>query len=221
MRRRVPPTSPQLWFLLGYAARLANKGSLSVEAYSHGLRLNPSSLDGLSGLAQSYRMIGKTDEAEALLKRVVAADPKRIDDEISLAELYIKSGDYAVALPWLNRAEQTQPGTRSELLLAITYQRLKQLDQANHYLELAKSRAPENSEVERALAGYYLETGSYAEAITALEGDPQPKAGHQGGAGVCLPAERQSDRVCAGSIPRPPTRRPKTWGYSFLRRRPT
>ena len=49
------------------------------------------------------------------------------------AELYIKSGDYAVALPWLNRAEQTQPGTRSELLLAITYQRLKQLDQANHY----------------------------------------------------------------------------------------
>ena len=105
----------------------------------------------------------------------MAADPKRIDDEISLAELYIKSGDYAVALPWLNRAEQTQPGTRSELLLAITYQRLKQLDQANHYLELAKSRAPENSEVERALAGYYLETGSYAEAITALEGIRNPK----------------------------------------------
>lgn len=63
------PNDPQLWFLLGYAARLANKGSLSVEAYSHGLRLNPSSLDGLSGLAQSYRMIGKTDEAEALLKK--------------------------------------------------------------------------------------------------------------------------------------------------------
>ena len=84
--------------------------------------------------------------------------------------MYIKSGDYAVALPWLNRAEQTQPGTRSELLLAITYQRLKQLDQANHYLELAKSRAPENTEVERALAGYYLETGSYAEAIASLEG---------------------------------------------------
>jgi tetratricopeptide (TPR) repeat protein len=169
------PNEPQLWFLLGYAARLDGKGPLSVEAYTHGLRLNPSSLDGLSGLAQSYRMVGKNDEAEALLKRVVAADPKRVDDEISLGELYIKDGQYGSALPWLNRAEQTQPGTRSELLLAIAYQRLKQLDQANRYLELAKGRSPDNPEVQRSLAGYYLETGSYPEAISALEAIRNPR----------------------------------------------
>src|SRR5271156_6402393 len=169
------PNEPQLWCLLGYAARLDGKGPLSVEAYTHGLRLNPSSLDGLSGLAQSYRMVGKNDEAEALLKRVVAADPKRIDDLISLGELYIKDGQYGSALPWLNRAEQTQPGTRSELLLAIAYQRLKQLDQANRYLELAKGRSPDNPEVQRSLAGYYLETGSYPEAISALEAIRNPK----------------------------------------------
>ena len=169
------PNDAQLWFLLGYAARLDGKGPLSVEAYSHGLRLNPSSLDGLSGLAQSYRMVGKTEEAESLLRRVVAADPKRIDDAISLGELYIKDGQYGAAVQWLNRAEQTQPGTRSELLLAIAYQRQKQFDQANHYLELAKGRSPDNPEVQRSLAGFYLETGSYADAIASLEAIRNPK----------------------------------------------
>jgi tetratricopeptide (TPR) repeat protein len=172
---RAAPNDPQLWFLLGYAARLDNKAQQSVDAYSHGLRLNPGSLDGLSGLAQSYRMMGRNEEAESLLKRVVAADPKRIDDEISLGELYIKDGAYASALPWLNRAEQAQPGTRSELLLAIAYQRLKQLDKANQYLELAKGRSPDNPEVQRSLAGFYLETGSYAEAIASLEAIRNPK----------------------------------------------
>ncbi len=105
----------------------------------------------------------------ALLKRVLAADPKRIDDELSLGELYIKSGDYTAAIGALSRAEQMQPGTRSELLMAIAYDHMKQLDQANHYLELAKGRAPDNPEVQRSLAGYYLETGNYPEAIASLQ----------------------------------------------------
>ncbi len=169
------PNDPQLWFLLGYASRLDGKPGPSIDAYTHGLKLNPGSLDGLSGLAQSYRVEGRNDEAEALLKRVVLADPKRIDDEISLGELYIKDGNYNAALPWLHRAEQTQPGTRSELLLAIAYERLKNLDQANRYLELAKGRAPDNPEVQRSLAGFYLETNSYPEAIAALEAIHNPK----------------------------------------------
>lgn len=169
------PNDPQLWFLLGYAARLDGKPTLSVDAYNRGLRLNPSSLDGLSGLAQSYRMMGRTDDAVALLKRVLAADPKRIDDQLSLGELYIKSGDYTAAIAGLGRAEQLQPSTRSELLMAIAYQRLKQFDQANHYLELAKGRAPDNPEVQRSLAGYYLETGNYPEAIASLQSIRNPK----------------------------------------------
>ena len=43
------PGDPQLWFLLGYVARLAGKTQASVDAYDHGLRLNPSSLEGQSG----------------------------------------------------------------------------------------------------------------------------------------------------------------------------
>ena len=76
---------------------------------------------------------------------------------------------YAAALEVLVRAEQIQPGARSELLIAIAYEHQKQLDQANRYLELAKRHAPDNPDVQRSLAGYYRETGNYPAAIAALK----------------------------------------------------
>jgi cytochrome c-type biogenesis protein CcmH/NrfG len=49
---KAAPNDPQLWFLLGYAARLDGKFQLAVDSYSRGIRINPSSLDGISGLSQ-------------------------------------------------------------------------------------------------------------------------------------------------------------------------
>lgn len=163
------PNEAQLWFLLGYAARLDRKFQLAADSYSRGLRLDPSSLDGLSGLAQTYSNMGRTDDAERLLKQVLASDPKRVDDSVLLGELLLRSGDYSGALNALGRAERLEPGVRQELLMALSYQHLKQFDQANHYLELAKQHAPNNPEVQRSLAGYYRETGNYAAAIAALK----------------------------------------------------
>lgn len=170
------PDNAQLWFLLGYAARLDSNFQLSTDAYNRGLRLSPSSLEGLSGLAQTYSIMGRIDEAEHLLKQVIASNPQRRDDTLLLGNLYMESGDYTAALDWLIRAERMQPDARSELLLAITYEHLKQMDMANHYLELAKRRAPNNPDVQRSLAGYYRQVGNYPEAIAALQSirNPQP-----------------------------------------------
>jgi tetratricopeptide (TPR) repeat protein len=162
------PNDPQLWLLLGYAARLNSRYQESVDAYSKALHLSPSSLDGLSGLGQTYSIMGKNDDAQRLLKQAIAEDPRRKDDAILLGDLNMRRGDYQGALEWLNHAERVQPGARSELLLAISYQHLKQMDLANHYLELAKHRDPDNPDVERSMAGYYRETGNYADAIAAL-----------------------------------------------------
>jgi tetratricopeptide (TPR) repeat protein len=163
------PNDPHLWFLLGYAARLARKSQVSLDAYNRGLRLAPSSLDGLSGLAQTYSVMGRRDEAERLLTQVIAADPKRIDDAEMLGEIQLRSGRYDQALSTLGRAEAAQPSARAELMMALAHQRLKRFDQANHYLALAKAHAPNNPEVERALAGFYRDTGNYAAAIAALK----------------------------------------------------
>ncbi len=171
------PNDPQLWFLLGYSARLDGKYGQSVDAYQRGLRLNGSSIDGTSGLAQTYNLMGRTAEAERLLKRVIAADPRRINDLLALADLYLKSANYTEALAWLGKAERIEPSANSELLMAVAYQHLKQMDMAGHYLELAKTRAPNNPDVGRSLGAFYRETGDYARAIDALTSirNPNPE----------------------------------------------
>ena len=166
---RAAPNDPRLWFLLGYAARLAGKSQLSVDAYSCGLRLNPSALDGLSGLAQTYSTMGRNEEAEHLLNQALSSDPKRINDAVLLGELFVRSGEYAPALDVLSRAEQIQPSARAELLMALAYEHQRQLDMADRYLELAKRRDPNNPDVQRSLGAFYRETGNYTAAIAALE----------------------------------------------------
>jgi tetratricopeptide (TPR) repeat protein len=168
------PNDPQLWFLFGYAARLDGKLGPSTDAYQHGLRLH-SSIDGMSGLAQTYSESGRIADAERLLKQVVAADPKRRVELCLLGDLSMRSGDYQGALGWLDRAERIQPAAQSELLLAVAYTHLKQSDMASHYLEIAKNRDPNNPDIERALAGFYRQTGDYGKAVDALTRIHSPK----------------------------------------------
>jgi tetratricopeptide (TPR) repeat protein len=170
------PNDPQLWFLLGYAARLASRYQLSLNAYNHGLGLLPGSLDALSGIAQDYSLMGRSADAEALLKKVLARDPNRRNDVLVLGQIYMHAKDYNNAIDWLGRAEHLRPDAHSELLLALSYQQLKQMDQAQHYLDMAKRRAPNNPDVQRSLAGYYREIGKYGDAIDALRSirHPQP-----------------------------------------------
>lgn len=168
------PSDPQFWFLLGYAARLDSRYQLSLDAYNHGLRLSPGSLDGQSGVAQDYSLMGRTAEAENLLKKIISADPRRRNDALLLGETYMHARDYDNAITYLNQAERLKPDARSELLLALSYQQLKQMDKASHYLDMAKRRSPNNPDVERSLAGYFRETGDYAQAIAALKSIRHP-----------------------------------------------
>ena len=170
------PNDAQLWFLYGYVARLDSKYQLSVDAYTKGLRIAPSALDGISGLAQTESVMGRTADAQRLLKQVLAADPKRANDAMVLGDLYMRSRDYGNAIDWLGRAEHTQPNARTELLLALSYQQLKQMDQANRYLKMAEQRAPNNPEVQRSMAGYYREVGNYTDAIKTLKSIRNPSS---------------------------------------------
>lgn len=169
------PSDPQLWFLLGYAARLNAKYQMSVDAYTHGLKISPSSLEGQSGLAQTYSAMGRNEDAERMLKQVVAADPRRVNDDLVLGDLYMRAGDYKSAVDALSRADRFHPDARSELLMAICYEHDNKLDLANKYLEGAKKRAPDNPEIQRSLAGYYRELGKYPQAIAALKAISHPK----------------------------------------------
>ncbi len=163
------PGDERLWFLLGYTQRLVGKTQASVDSYEHGLRINPSSLEGQSGLAQTYSRMGRREEAIQILTRVVEANSRRTTDVLLLGENLLQERKYDEALTHLQRAEQMKADARSELLIAITYERMDQPKQAERYLDMAKHRAPKNPEIIRALAGFYREMGNYPAAIAALK----------------------------------------------------
>lgn len=168
------PNNAQLWFLCGYAARLARRYSTSVDAYNHGLGIDPSSVEGQAGLAQTYSLMGREKDAEALLEKVVAESPRQPDNLVLLGNTYIELNDYKNAVGPLQRAEALKPGPRTELLLALSFEHLNQMSEASRYLHMAESRAPNNPDIERSLASFYTSTGDYSKALAQLQAIKNP-----------------------------------------------
>jgi tetratricopeptide (TPR) repeat protein len=170
------PNEARNWFLLGYTARLAGKYQASVDAYNHGLAKQPNSVEGLSGLAQTYMHMGKNDDAKRLLLQVIAANPRRPTDLAMAGELFMKTGDLARASALLERSEAIQPSVHAELLLAITYMKQKEPDKAKQLLDRAMKRGPGSADVFRAVAQFHREAHEYDEAIAILQRIPRPPA---------------------------------------------
>jgi tetratricopeptide (TPR) repeat protein len=168
---KAAPQNPELWFLLGYAARLGERYQQSIDAYNHGLKLQPGSIRGLAGLAQTYAKMGRDDEASQLLRRVVEAAPKDANS-LQLAGELLLSSDPQRAIELLQRAGALQPSAHTDLLISHAYMRLGQPDEAKKYLSRAKNRAPRDTEVLRAVAGEYRDQGQYDLAIQTLQAVP-------------------------------------------------
>ena len=166
------PQNPELWFLLGYAARLEDHYTASVDAYNRGLRIQPNSVRGMAGLAQTYAKMGRIDEAEKLLQKVVDANP-RDANSLQLAGELLLNTDTQKALDLLQRAEAVAPTAHTDLLIAHAYDHLGQADESAKYLNRARNRAPRDPEVLRAVAGQYRDQGKYDEAIAALQAIPE------------------------------------------------
>ncbi|MGA8539656.1 MAG: tetratricopeptide repeat protein [Terriglobales bacterium] len=169
------PKNADLWFLLGYAARLGDRYQVSVDAYNRGLQIQPNSISGMAGLAQTYAKMGRDAEAQQLLRRVVDANPKDANSLQLAGELLLNS-DPAHSLEFLRRADALQPTAHNDLLIAHACTRLSQPEDAARYLNRAKERAPNDPEVLRAVAGQYRDQGNYDLAIAALQAVPSKNA---------------------------------------------
>ena len=170
------PSDACNWFLLGYTSRLAGNSKVSLDAYQKGLSRQPNSVEGLSGMAQTYIRMGKADEAKKILLQVIAANPRRATDLAMAGELFMQSGDLPRAESLLERAESVQPTPHAELLLAITYMKEKQPGKAKQLLDKAMKRSPRNTEIFRAVAQYYRESHDYKSAIAILQKAPVKNA---------------------------------------------
>jgi tetratricopeptide (TPR) repeat protein len=162
------PQNIELWFLLGYASRLDQRYQASVDAYNRGLRIQPNSIRGMAGLAQTYAKMGRDAEAEKLLQRVVESNVKDANT-LQLAGELLLNTDPKRSLELLKRAEAQQPSAHTAILIAHAYERLGNPEESIRYLNRAKSLAPRDAEVLRAVAGQYREQGKYDLAIATLE----------------------------------------------------
>jgi tetratricopeptide (TPR) repeat protein len=165
------PQNAEMWFLLGYCARLNERYQLSVDSYNRGLKLQPNSVHGLAGLAQTYARMGRDQDAEQLLQKVVAANPKDANSLQLAGELLLNS-DPKASLTSLQRADAIQPSAHTDVLIAHAYDRLGQPNESAKYLNRAKTRGPRDPEVLRAVAGQYRTQGKYDEAVATLQAIP-------------------------------------------------
>ena len=165
------PQNAELWFLLGYCARLDEHYPASIDAYNRGLKLQPNSTRGMAGLAQTYAKMGRVNDAEKILKKVMDANPRDASSFQLAGELLLNS-DPNQALEYLQHAEALAPTAHTDLLIAHAYERLGQTDQFTKYLNEAKQRAPKDPEVLRAVAAEYRDHGQYDQAIAALQAIP-------------------------------------------------
>ncbi len=165
------PQNAELWFLLGYAARLHDHYQESIDAYNHGLRVQPGSVHGMAGLAQTYAKMGRTNDAEQLLQRVIDANPKDANS-LQLAGELILSSDPNKALELLKRADTLQGSPHTDLLISHAYQRLGNTEEATTYLNRARARGPRDPEVLRAVADEFRDQGKYDQAIASLQAIP-------------------------------------------------
>jgi tetratricopeptide (TPR) repeat protein len=172
------PQNVELWFLLGYTARLANQYDVSIDAFNHGLRIQPNSVRGLSGLAQTYAKMGRDADAERLLQRVISANPHDANSLEIAGELMLNS-DPKAALDLLKRSDAVHASPRTELLIARAYEHMGNKDESKRYLQMAQQRGPKNPEVLRAVAGEYREQGQYGQAIATLQSIPSKSADTQ------------------------------------------
>ncbi len=168
------PQDAKLWFLLGYTSRLAGRNQQSLSAYQRGLKVAPNSVDGLSGMAQTYVKMGQVDQAKRLLNEIIRANPRRQNDLLMAGELYITTGDTQQGINLLQRAENIKPTSHAELMMAVAYLKLKQPAKAKQLLDIAKKRDPKNPAIFRAVANYFREEHDYKSAIATLKSAPKP-----------------------------------------------
>ncbi len=167
------PQDPEMWFLLGYCNRLAERYPASIQAYERGLKLKPDSIRGMAGLAQTYAKMGRSAEAEQILQKVVDANPKDADSLQLAGELMITS-DPNHALDFLKRADALHASAHTDLLMAHAYERLGRHDEENRCIDRARARAPHDPDVLRSVAEQYRDAGKFDEAIAALKAIPSP-----------------------------------------------
>ncbi len=156
-------------------SRVASQVSLQLGDFDQALNLakqwaqDSDQASDHSWLAQVYAMTGKTAEAEVEFRRAIELDPTFAEAWVSLVQMYARMDDMPAAKKVIVEAEQALTGDRRFDAIAQCYQSIGEFGLAEENYKKAVSQRPNDSEVQRRFAEFYLQTDQGFQALPLLE----------------------------------------------------
>ena len=183
------PGDEEAAVLLARAAEGAGDVARAVAALEEIRKLAPASLAIQDALAEAYAKSGNAPEAAQLYRAVLAAQPGDIGALAGLAGLSAASAQWAEAGAQYKKVLNLSPDNAAAALgMGQAQLQLGQVAEALPYLEHAARLRPDDWPVSKLLAGCYLKTQKWPEAIQALAYNSQIHAEDEEGTAYMVQA---------------------------------
>jgi len=170
------PNDPELLFKVGLYQLQTHHNPEAIALFVHALKYTPRDRDTLYYLAQAYHLNGDNDLALKTIQQCLKVDPHNASVWQKYGELLCSSGDSQAAMPWLLKAQQSDPSLdRIDFDLAVASYRNMNLDQALQYSSQAAQRQPGDLTAQALLAAIYVKLGKWQEAEPIFQSILQTK----------------------------------------------
>lgn len=119
------PRNPDLWVNLGAFYGRKQQHGLAIAAYQIARQLNPRDKIVLSGLERSYRALGDTDRADALLQKVRRYRQQNPFFHFAVAQTAYEEGNFQLSLTAIDKAIRLKKrNPRFHFLKSLSQRRL-------------------------------------------------------------------------------------------------
>ena len=163
------PKDPEPHLAAGLLFEKQGKFADAESEYKQALALGPSP-DALTGLANIYMRGHRLPEAEAELKKLVAAHPEQADARIQLGRVLAADGKYDEAIAELQTGEKLAPVDASlQRDLADLYVLAKKYNQAEAAYRGLLAGSPNDAALHQSLGKALVEQKKFAEAQKEFE----------------------------------------------------
>jgi len=168
------PSSPDVYYQAGVSALTRGDAKAAEASFLRAYELNPTNSRALLGVTEADIQAGKPDAAMALLGAEAKKAPNRLDIVMLMGTTEVRVGKYQDALTYFTRVlsglnKNAKGRAEIYLLIADTYRRMGDGNNAIINMQKAREIVPDNETVLSGLAVTLDQAGRRAEARQAYE----------------------------------------------------
>jgi tetratricopeptide (TPR) repeat protein len=141
----------------------------AIKEYQTIERLDPSDTQSEILLARLYQLNDQPGQAAAIFKKILSTDPNSAEALASLGRLYVKQGEYRLAIQVLEKVPEDRKEAGTFAMLGVAYAQLQHFDKAAQNFKTALDMDPANVEVRRQYAEALMRSGQIPAARTELQ----------------------------------------------------